>query len=120
MNRRVFLKMAGAGLACLASGCAAVKPSPKQPNIVFIFSGEHNVPAHEGVQTDHYKLIHYYDTNEWELFDLEKDPQEMKSVYGDSSYASVVKTMKNELARVRKEYKVPPLKRGERLSKDKY
>jgi len=36
--------------------------------------GEHHVPAHEGIRTDRYKLIHFYDTDEWELFDLEKDP----------------------------------------------
>ena len=82
--------------------------------------GEHNVPAHEGVRTDRYKLINYYDTNEWELFDLDKDPQEMKSVYSDASYASMVKTMKAELAKIRAEYKVPPLKRGKRSNEDKW
>ncbi len=71
--------------------------------------GEHHVPAHEGVRTDRYKLIHFYDTGEWELFDLEKDPQEMVSVYSDADYAPVVERMKAQLARLRAEYKVPPL-----------
>ncbi len=52
--------------------------------------GEHNLPRHEGVRTDRYKLIHFYDTGEWELFDLEKDPQEVTSVYSDPDYAPIV------------------------------
>ena len=71
--------------------------------------GEHHVPAHEGVRTDRYKLIHFYDTDEWELFDLEKDPQEMQSVYSDSRYAATVRRMKAELAELRSEYRAPPL-----------
>ena len=46
---------------------------------------------HYGITTDKYKLIHfYYDIDEWELYDLEKDPQEMKNIYGDPAYADVL------------------------------
>ncbi|MCF7957912.1 MAG: sulfatase [Phycisphaerae bacterium] len=72
--------------------------------------GEHHVPAHEGVRTDRYKLIRFYDTDEWELFDLEKDPQELVSVYRDAAYLPIVRTMKAELARLKEQYKVPPVK----------
>lgn len=82
--------------------------------------GEHNVPAHEGVRTDRFKLIHYYDTDQWELFNLDIDPQELKSVYSDAEYASTVKTMKAELAKLRKDYNVPPLEKGERSSEEKW
>jgi len=71
--------------------------------------GEHHVPAHEGVRTDRYKLIHFYDTDEWELFDLKKDPQEMKSVYSDTHYAKIVEKMKAELVSLRAQYKAPPV-----------
>jgi len=96
------------------------KPSDWRKSLYYHYyeRGEHNVPAHEGVRSDKYKLIHFYDTNEWELFDLEKDPQEMKSVYADASYGSVVKEMKAELARVRKEYKVPPLQKSDRIPEE--
>ena len=59
------------------------------------------------MRTDRYKLIHFYTIDEWELFDLEKDPHEMKSVYADPEYAAVVKELKAELARLRAELKVP-------------
>src|SRR5690349_15407375 len=38
----------------------------------------HMVKPHLGVRTERYKLIQYYTLNEWELFDLEKDPREMR------------------------------------------
>ena len=46
------------------------------------FPGAHSVARHYGVATGRYKLIHYYRRGEWEMFDLEKDPHEMNSVYG--------------------------------------
>jgi arylsulfatase A-like enzyme len=76
------------------------------------------VPAHYGVRTKQWKLIYYYgkalgtagsidrDTApEWELFDMRKDPHEMKNVYGDPSNEKVVTELKKELARLRKVYR---------------
>ena len=67
----------------------------------------HMVRRHNGVRTKRYKLIHFYNVGEWELFDLEKDPREMKSVYADPAYATVVKKLKAELKQLQKKYKVP-------------
>lgn len=65
----------------------------------------HMVKRHYGVRTDRYKLIHfYYDVDEWELYDLEKDPREMKSVYNDPTYAEVQKMMHQRLADLRTKY----------------
>ena len=71
------------------------------------FPAVHSVRRHYGVRTDRYKLIHFYedDVNEWELYDLEKDPREMKSVYADPAYADVVKQMQAELEKLRDQYK---------------
>jgi arylsulfatase A-like enzyme len=64
---------------------------------------EHNVHRHYGVRTQEHKLIYFDKLNEWELFDLKKDPYEMKSVYNDPAYASIVAKLKAELERLRKE-----------------
>jgi arylsulfatase A-like enzyme len=71
--------------------------------------GDHSVHRHYGVVTDRYKLVYFYepDANYWELFDLQKDPHEMRSVHGQSDYAGVQKELEAELARLRKELKVP-------------
>jgi arylsulfatase A-like enzyme len=72
------------------------------------FPGAHSVARHYGVTNGEHKLINFYQKEEeWELFDLKKDPEELKSVYGDSSYADIQASMKRELERLRKELKVP-------------
>lgn len=69
----------------------------------------HHVRPHYGVVTDRYKLVHFYGTNEdyEELFDLQKDPQELRSVYAEPAYAKTREELTRELARLRKELKVP-------------
>jgi len=69
----------------------------------------HHVRPHYGVVTDRYKLVQFYGTGEdyTELFDLEKDPQEMRSVYGEPAYAATQSQLTRELARLRTELKAP-------------
>jgi arylsulfatase A-like enzyme len=70
------------------------------------YPGAHSVKKHYGVRTGRYKLIHFYhDIDEWELYDLEKDPKEMKNVFGDPAYANIVKELKVELKALRDKYK---------------
>lgn len=58
----------------------------------------HSVKRHYGIRTERYKLIHFYnDVDEWELYDLKKDPKETKSVYDDPEYASVRDSMHKQL-----------------------
>jgi arylsulfatase A-like enzyme len=71
----------------------------------FYENQEHKVAKHIGVRTDRYKLIYFYENREWELYDLKKDQSEMKNVYSDPAYKDVVKTMKEKLEQLRKEYK---------------
>ena len=42
---------------------------------------DHHVQPHYGVRTDRYKLIYFNKIDQWELFDLRKDPARMKNVY---------------------------------------
>ncbi len=69
----------------------------------------HSVHRHYGVVTSRYKLVYFYepDADYWELFDLQKDPKEMRSVYGQPEYAEVQKELHAELKRLRKDLKVP-------------
>lgn len=69
------------------------------------FPRPHRVPPHYGVRTDRHKLIYYPLTKEWELFDLEKDPDELRSVHADPAYVDVVKAMEKELTRLREVYR---------------
>jgi len=65
----------------------------------------HMVKRHYGVATDRYKLMHfYYDIDEWEMYDLETDPSEMKNIYNDPAYVDVQKMMHQRLAELRTQY----------------
>jgi arylsulfatase A-like enzyme len=82
----------------------------------WMHKAHHNVYAHYGVRTLRHKLIYYYSDAlgqpgaidetykpEWELFDLDKDPYELNSVYSDPEYADIVKDLKDELHRLQAE-----------------
>lgn len=69
-----------------------------------------NIPAHYGIRTERYKLIYYYGealgcsgaidkptAPEWELFDLETDPKELKNIYHNPANVSLVAALKSEL-----------------------
>jgi arylsulfatase A-like enzyme len=76
------------------------------------FPGPHQVARHYGVVTNRYKLVRFYDYDnpafeEWELFDLKNDPQEMKSVYDDPKYAEAQGELHAELKRLRSNLSVP-------------
>src|SRR4030095_16844496 len=66
--------------------------------------GDHDTRAHYGVRTLTHKLIYYWKKDQWELFDLSRDPQEMQNIYADPSQLQIVTKMKKELARLRKEF----------------
>ena len=71
-------------------------------------AGGHGVPIHYGVTDGKQKLIRFPDDklNTWEFFDLQKDPMEMKNLYADKSYRGDIQSMKKELQRLRKQYKI--------------
>jgi arylsulfatase A-like enzyme len=62
----------------------------------------HHAPAHYGYRTERYKLIYYYNDGmglpgtgplvypgEWELYDLDTDPEELRNVAADPAYAGI-------------------------------
>jgi len=67
------------------------------------YPGDHQVQQHYGVRTDRYKLIFFHRLNQWELFDLAKDPHELNNVYAAPAYARTVRELKSELERLRRE-----------------
>jgi arylsulfatase A-like enzyme len=58
---------------------------------------------HYGVRTDRYKLICFDRTGQWELYDLDKDPREMKNLYSLPACAGVVKDLKRDILRLQAE-----------------
>ena len=57
----------------------------------------HMVTRHFGVKKGQYKLIYYYLNDEWELFDLDQDAQEMYNLYNRPGYQPLIEDLKEEL-----------------------
>lgn len=66
----------------------------------------HNVPVHDGVRTNRYKLMYFPRTREWQLFDLKEDPQEMISVHQYPQYAQILAGLKKRYRDLRQLYAV--------------
>ena len=64
----------------------------------------HMVPRHNGIRTNRYKLMHFYQFDEWEFYDLKSDPDEYNNLYNNPEYQSLVKRMKNQLNQLEKKY----------------
>ena len=58
----------------------------------------HHVQPHYGIRTQNYTLAHfYYNIDVWELYDLKKDPGQVKNIYKDPNYAEVTAELKVKL-----------------------
>jgi len=67
--------------------------------------GDHNTRAHYGIRTETHKLIYYWKQNQWEMFDLVRDPEEMRNIYAEPAQQETLKALKSELYRLKKEVK---------------
>jgi arylsulfatase A-like enzyme len=65
--------------------------------------GDHNTRAHYGVRTRTHKLIYFWKKDQWELFDLVNDPYELHNLYGEPGQDALTATLKQELARLKRE-----------------
>ncbi|MEM7812875.1 MAG: sulfatase [Planctomycetota bacterium] len=104
--------MQGRGLTPLLKGEAPADWRDSLYYHYYEYPRPHRVVPHEGVFDGRFKLIRFYHEDvpggeEWELYDLETDPNEMRSVYQDPAMADRVATLKTELARLRDFYDVP-------------
>ena len=65
----------------------------------------HHVQPHYGIRTERYKLIHfYYDIDQWELYDLQSDPNELNNLIDNDKYSDIVSNLKYELYNLKKNY----------------
>lgn len=73
--------------------------------------GHHNTAAHYGVRTATHKLIHYWQKDAYEMFDLTKDPAEQHNLLFSEAEAKQPEVaakfaeLKAEIARLQQEFK---------------
>jgi len=70
----------------------------------------HRAPAHYGYRTDRYKIIYFYNDGlgvpgsspttyppEWEFYDLQEDPEEVRNVYDGPAYTAAREDLKTRM-----------------------
>ncbi len=95
--------MQGASFLPLVAG----KPGKGREVLYYHYyeNGEHAVSPHFGISTGRYKLIRMYKKiDDWELYDLEKDPAEMNDLYGKKGYEALTARLKEQLKQTVRKY----------------
>lgn len=108
-----FLEIAGAAVPDDMQGKSLVpllkgeEPSDWRKSVYYHYyeyPSVHMVPRHFGVRGERYKLMKFYQFDEWEFYDLQEDPDELTNQYNNPAYADRIAQMKVELERLRTEY----------------
>jgi arylsulfatase A-like enzyme len=68
--------------------------------------GAHNVASHYGIRSERYKLIHFQKTDEWELYDLKNDSEEMNNLYANPEHKVKILELKKGLKGLLDKYAV--------------
>ncbi len=109
-----FLEIAGAPPAADMQGRSLVPAMTGKPPADWRTSmyyryyhdpGDHNTRAHYGVRTLTHKLICFWKKDQWEMYDLRNDPDELHNLYNDPAQKETVEQLKTELYRLKKELK---------------
>lgn len=64
----------------------------------------HAVNPHYGLRTDDHTLAFFPKHQEWELYDLNQDPQQLRNLAGEATWAALLAGLKDELVRLRKDF----------------
>ena len=106
---------------------AGERPADWRRSIYYrYYETEYAIPPHYGIRTERHKLIHYqgpvrFDdgtpggnsqrtraVDEWELLDLQTDPDERVNLYSRPDYQPIVARLRQELDQLRREVGDPP------------
>ena len=109
-----FLELAGAPIPSDMQGLSLVpllqgqSPANWRRSIYYHYyeyPSYHMVPRHYGIRTERHKLMHFYQFgDEWELYDLQTDPDELLNLYGQPEQAQLTTRLKQQLAALQQYY----------------
>lgn len=69
------------------------------------YRGEHNTSPQYGIRTATHKLIYFWTLDQWELYDLRRDPHEMHNLYGKPGTQALTASLKKQLMAIKREVK---------------
>ena len=96
------VEMQGKGMLPLAEGKPDVNWRKEWLYEYYEYPGFENVRPCRGVRTERYKVIHFFlEPQEFELYDLQTDPDEINNLYGKPGYEEPTAHLKGRLAALR-------------------
>jgi arylsulfatase A-like enzyme len=108
-----LLEIAGLAVPSEMQGKSMLPLAEGKPNVpwrkdwlyeYYEYPGFENVRPCRGVRTERYKFIHFFiEPQEFELYDLESDPDEMNNLYGKPGQEELTTQLKQRLAALRAE-----------------
>ena len=108
-----FLELAGIKIPQSMQGQSLVpllkgeEPKPWRKDWLYEYyeyPGPHSVRRNRGIRTEQYKLIHYYEApEEFELYDLKQDPDELHNLYGEPRYAELTRDLRQRIRELREQ-----------------
>ena len=66
--------------------------------------GPYNMPRHEGIRDERYKLISFYDFDQWEFYDLKNDPKELNNLFRKKQFKPEIKRLQKRLSLLKDEF----------------
>ena len=110
-----FLEMAGAPVPSDMQGASLVpllrgeSPANWRRSIYYHYyeyPSVHMIPRHYGIRTERHKLMHFYQFgDEWELYDLQEDPDELVNLFGRPGQGRITAILQRQLHALQKHYR---------------
>jgi arylsulfatase A-like enzyme len=105
MHGRSWLPVIASSSSALASS-SALSPSWRDAFLYeyYEYPASHCVRKNRGIRTDRWKLIHFWEQpEEWELYDLQADPDETTNLGGRREHAATIARLRARLEELRRE-----------------
>jgi arylsulfatase A-like enzyme len=96
--------MQGINLIPYISGKAKTIPRHELYYRFYEYYADHTVLPHLGVRGERYKLIYFHTVNEWELYDLKKDPHEQQNLIRSPAHRQIIQQLKSKITALRNQY----------------
>ncbi len=96
--------MQGLDLTPLLTGKQTKLPREYLYYHYYEFVRDHTVIPHIAIRSRDHKLIYFYTVNEWQLYDLQKDPVELNNLINSADHQSLFQKLRQEMIRLRDKY----------------